>query len=131
MKNDLHVQIEQYFIYRWFNYKNICLKDKYGSDLFEQMPDSVQLCIFQDYLYEEFIKVFHRFFTIKNVFSKHQHSYYRWENANYVTFMIEILSELEPIYCQRNYIHFHELEEQNEIIFIQEGSYDIGFEVNG
>jgi len=41
MDHDLHVQIERYFIYRWFNYKNVSLKEKFGSDLFDQMPDSV------------------------------------------------------------------------------------------
>jgi len=35
MKQDLHEEIEKYFIYRWFNYKNVCLKDKYGLGLFD------------------------------------------------------------------------------------------------
>ena len=48
----------------------------------------------------------------------------------YQNFMIEILKSLEPrIFGDREIIYV-ELDEVNEILFIEQGDYDIGYEVN-
>lgn len=44
--------------------------------------------------------------------------------------MISILKALEPICIDAKEIIYNELDEVNEIIFVEEGSYDIGYEIN-
>ena len=44
--------------------------------------------------------------------------------------MIQLLQNLDPVRLQKNFIIFSELDYVNEIIFVEEGQYDIGYEVN-
>lgn len=44
--------------------------------------------------------------------------------------MIQILKSLEPRYMDKDEIIFRELDEVNELLFIERGEYDIGYEVN-
>ena len=44
--------------------------------------------------------------------------------------MIALLQVLEPIHMKPNTIIFTELDDVNEVIFIEEGFYDVGYEVN-
>lgn len=44
--------------------------------------------------------------------------------------MMEILSNLEPRFINRNKIIFTELEEIQEVIFVSKGKVDVGFEIN-
>jgi len=61
---------------------------------------------------------------------KIDYSFYTWNDVQYQNFMIEILKSLEPrIFAPREIIYV-ELDEVNEILFIESGEYDIGYEVN-
>ena len=44
--------------------------------------------------------------------------------------MIRILIALEPRILYRNKVIYKELDEVNEILFIESGEYDIGYEIN-
>lgn len=44
--------------------------------------------------------------------------------------MIDMLQTLEPRREDKNFILLHELDEVAEVIFIMNGIYDIGFEIN-
>lgn len=44
--------------------------------------------------------------------------------------MIQLLQNLDPIKLQKNFVIFSELDDVDEIIFVEEGFYDIGYEVN-
>ena len=44
--------------------------------------------------------------------------------------MIEILKSLEPRTILENILFYEELDEVNEILFIEKGEYDLGYEVN-
>lgn len=49
----------------------------------------------------------------------------------YREFMMEVLYALEPRIEAKNTIMFRELEEINAVIFITNGTHEIGYEVNG
>ena len=44
--------------------------------------------------------------------------------------MIRVLKSLEPRIFSANQVIYKELDEVNEILFIETGEYDIGYEVN-
>lgn len=62
--------------------------------------------------------------------TKIEHAYYKWDDVMYQNFMIKILKSLEPRIFQRQETIYVELDEVNEILFIEQGEYDIGYEVN-
>ena len=44
--------------------------------------------------------------------------------------MIAVLKRLEPIHYPAKHIIYNELDDVNEVIFIETGLYDIGYEIN-
>jgi hypothetical protein len=94
--------------------------------------------IYSDFLFKTFIKNFKKFFDFPKeninkddaVRVRIDYSFYTWNDVQYQNFMIDILKSLEPrIFSQREVIYV-ELDEVNEILFIEQGEYDIGYEVN-
>lgn len=57
-------------------------------------------------------------------------SFYTWEDQNYRDFIMSILTQLEPIFIPAESTMFRELEEIQEVIFVQQGTVHVGFEVN-
>ena len=49
---------------------------------------------------------------------------------DYRSFMMDMLRNLEPRQLQANQILFKELDDINEILFVQKGTVDIGYQVN-
>jgi len=45
--------------------------------------------------------------------------------------MMEILRSLEPIEENENYYLLQELEEVNQVLFFNSGTYEIGYDLNG
>lgn len=88
-------------------------------------------------MFKNFIRNFKKFFDFPkesvnkdNEQNKIFYSFYTWSDNQYQNFMIDILRKLEPRkFAEREYINY-ELDEVNEIIFIEKGEYDIGYEVN-
>lgn len=82
-------------------------------------------------MFKIFIKNFKKFFEFKKETNSNiTHTYYSWNDVYYQNFMIEMLKQLEPIkFPPRETIHY-ELDEVNEILFIQKGYYNIGYEIN-
>ena len=56
--------------------------------------------------------------------------FYTWNDSIYRDFMIEVLTNLEPICAKENTILYNELDEFGEIIFVQKGIVSIGYELN-
>ena len=73
------------------------------------MPESVQISLFKDFLYERFLHVFSTNFTIQKLKAHEFHTYYRWDSHHYINFMIEFMSSLEPILYQKGEIVVNEL----------------------
>ena len=59
-----------------------------------------------------------------------EYPYYDWDNSVYENFMIDLLRSLEVRSFEAKEIIIGELEECNEILFVQQGSYNIGYEIN-
>ena len=128
--SDQQEKIEQYFKHRWANDKNQCMSTQEDLDLLDQLPDFVQREIFSDFLFAEFLTHFRVFFDLPKTDTKIEHAYYKWDNEEYQEFMIEILKSLEPRTILENILFYEELDEVNEILFIEKGEYDLGYEVN-
>lgn len=58
------------------------------------------------------------------------YAFYTWSDLQYQTMMLEILGRLEPRKFDAHETIYFELDEVNEIIFIETGEYNIGYEVN-
>lgn len=44
--------------------------------------------------------------------------------------MIKVLQNLEPVHYNKATLLFTELDDVNEVIFVENGFYDIGYEIN-
>lgn len=133
---DLKLKIEEYFDYRWINDKNQAVSCETDIKLLEQLPTDVKRKIYSDFLFKTFIQNFKKFFDFpkespnKDDSIRIDYSFYTWNDVQYQNFMIDILKSLEPrIFAPREVIYV-ELDEVNEILFIEQGEYDIGYEVN-
>ena len=56
--------------------------------------------------------------------------FYEWEHLGYQTFMISLLRTLEIRKFHAGEMILNELEECNEMTFVQSGRYAIGYEIN-
>ena len=65
-----------------------------------------------------------------NYENKNKNSFYTWFNFDYQNFMIEVLQKLEPIFIKSKTVMYNELDDVNEVTFIQQGQYDVGYEIN-
>lgn len=61
----MKVKIEKYFDYRWTSDRNIAVSDEEDQKLIMQLPDEVQLSIFNRFLYRIFLSKFRKFFEMK------------------------------------------------------------------
>lgn len=64
------------------------------------------------------------------MFSPHQHSYFSWNDQLYSDFMMDFLLNLEPRNEEPLTKIYSELDEINEVIFFNKGTYEIGFQLN-
>lgn len=56
--------------------------------------------------------------------------YFTFDHDNYSEFMIQLMNSLEYREFYKNQIIVHELEECDEMLFIEHGRYKIGYEIN-
>ena len=56
--------------------------------------------------------------------------FYDWRDQSYQSFMIALLQKLEVRFFEPKYLIFYEMDDPCELYYIQEGCYDIGYEVN-
>lgn len=61
----LQTKIEDYFLHRWRNYKNMAFQSREDKEMLEQLPMNIAQNIFMVFLYETFIITFYRAFSIK------------------------------------------------------------------
>ena len=131
----LKEEIEQHFDYRWRMDRNQAIDDQSEKAMLDQLPDHVQNKLYQSFLFRKFLDVFRDTFKIpklseETIISGKTIPYYTWQDQIYRDFMMQILQKLEPRYMSKNQMIFEELDDINEIIFVQQGQVDIGYEVN-
>lgn len=135
LKISLKEQIERHFDYKWINDKNQAIDDESEREMLEQLPVEVINKIYGDFLFSDFCKIFQRFFRIPKDYdvafkNPGYHDYYDWSDQEYRFFMLQLLQYLEPRQEDAGTILFQELDEINEVIFIETGECDIGYEIN-
>lgn len=59
-----------------------------------------------------------------------KYNYYNWTDQYYRNFMVELLKNLQPRMEEKDIILFNELDDVTEILFLNKGQIDIGFEIN-
>ena len=64
----------------------------------------------------------------KNI--KINYPYYTFKDDNFSLFMINLLNSLEYRQFQNSQILVHELQECTELLFVEQGRYNIGYEIN-
>ena len=122
----LKEEIETHFDYRWKNDRNQAIDDDSEKALLEQLPDHVQNKLYQSFLFRKFLSVFRDTFKIPKenegeISLSGATPYYNWSDQIYRDFMMQILQKLEPRLMGKNQMIFEELDDINEIIFVQKG----------
>ena len=124
------MRIEAYFDYKWANDRNQFLHLEHEQAIMDQLPNHVQDRILNKFMYGKFLKKFENIFQIEMDKSTSNHSCYTWDNYNYRSFMIALLHGLQPRKYDKGELIYTQLEEINEVIFVERGNIDVGFEVS-
>lgn len=100
-----------------------------------ELPEQVQDAIYQNFLYDEYLLSFKDYFKIPREIDAPIHdmrytNYYDWEDQEYRSFMMHLLTHLEPRHEVGNTILLEELEEVNEVIFFSQGIVEYGYDLN-
>ena len=114
------------------------MSDPEDIKILMQLPPLTRRAIYSDFLFKNFRNNFKKFFDFpKESNSKAgdempriDYSFYTWSDLQYQNMMIDILGKLEPRKFAARETIYYELDEVNEIIFIETGEYNIGYEVN-
>ena len=115
---------------RWNEDKNNILFG-HGENYVEQLPGEMIDKMLKNFLFRDFMIIYHREFeALKRDSGRIKHARYMWEDEDYHTFMIEIISKLEPIEFEAKQTIFDELEEVNEIVFLINTHFQVGFTIN-
>jgi hypothetical protein len=99
--------------------------------MLDQLPSSVQIHIFTDFLYDAFVRTFRKRFCIFLPDNPQKHAYFTWDMDIYADFMIDLLTHLEPRFEPQGKVLIDELQEVLEVIMFMNGKFDLGFELNG
>jgi hypothetical protein len=76
-----------------------------------QLPKVVQRRIYTEFLFNDFLYHFRRFFSIKNVELGRKNAFYNWDHPSYELAMLQIMMNLRPIHFQRREEIMAELDE--------------------
>ena len=101
----------------------------------EQLPNQVQDVIFSSFLFDEFLCKHKNYFLLtkdtENASPDEYSKFYTWYDPEYREFMLMTLQKLEPRFERKRTILRDELDEADEILFVNKGSVAIGYEING
>lgn len=152
LPDDITLRIREYMHFMWEEDRNLCLVEEDEIFLFDQLPGETRLRIFHDFLFSDFMHDFKKMFRFKrtetgqkgaNAFietlrTKSQYAYqkdasypyYSCQDSLYQNFMVDILRTLEPRFFKAKAMIYNELDEVNELYFIQRGTFDVGYCLN-
>ena len=132
INDSLKIRIEKFFDYKWKNDKLIAINDEHGEAMVTQLPFNVRDSLLCKFFFSKFLAKFSKFFKInkKGTLVSNNRLHYNWQDEQYRDFMTKILMSLEPRCEPKKTIMANELDEFNEITFIQKGSIVIGYEIN-
>ena len=78
--------------------------------------------IYKDFLFTDFLETFKKTFDFPKLDNPNLNAFYSWQDFEYKEFMIDILQSLEPRCEEKNSILINELDEQNEVLFFNNGT---------
>lgn len=100
------------------------------ESIWRELPNSVMLRIFKDFLYPEFLESTNELFKIPNYEAKLSYSYYNFSTEPFREFMLQLMLFLEIKLELENQIIVDENGEWMEVIFFNKGLFGIGFSIN-
>lgn len=136
VKHQLKNDIESHLTYLWNHDKNAAVRTDEGQDYIAELPEEYQDEIYHKFLFSNFLKSFRYTFMIPKDPEEHKimkhyyHDFYTWEDQEFRGFMIDFLTYLVPRFEEPGTILIDELESVEEIIFIEHGSLEMGYEIN-
>lgn len=119
---EMVAKFERYFEYFWANDKNYACASQSDQEILDELPQKIQSQIYKDFLFQDFLDQFSvHFYLTKPETQQPKHGltqYYKWQDNDYSSFMINFLKCLEPrIYSSGEYI-FEEGDDVDEHIFV-------------
>ena len=123
---DFREEIHEHLAYKWAKDKNQPLEDPANMQYFLMIPVKVRTQLMRDYYFGHFLEVFKTTFIIENP----QGQIYTWKDDEYIEFMMQFLRDLDPRHELANSLIFDELDDINEVLFIQKGVVEIGYQLN-
>ena len=120
--------IEVFMDYKWQYDKNMAFMSQ--PSIVEQLDKNEELTdqLYMAQLYRNFISAYSKLFIFQK--NSNKHSRYTNFDVEYRAFIMYIVRSLEASHYKQGYFFLHELDEVNEVIFIMEGQYDIGYSMN-
>ena len=94
------------------------------------LPWEVNRRIVTDFLFHKFIVRFRDLFRFRMWKSNTKYKFYTYDDQVFSEFILNYLQRLSPRYIEKGERLFLEQEEVDEIIFVMQGTYAIGFEIN-
>jgi hypothetical protein len=101
--------------------------DETDLSIMEQLPNDVQDRIYNNFMFHRFLNVFLGFFKVPIGQSQ---TLYKWDNPVYREFMLKLLRGMQPRKYSNGEIIFNQLAEVGEVIFVEHGDVDVGFEIS-
>ena len=126
----LQVQITNHISHMWAVSKNNMIQSDADASNLSQLPDETRNKLYREFLFRTFCGLFQgKMFRIQ-MDGPRTDRFYCWDDPIYSGFMVNLLQMLIPRREQKGAVLFKTLEEVNEIFFIEQGSVNIGFEIN-
>lgn len=130
MKKEKAQEIYDFIRHYWEYNKMLCLSSESDMRMFDELPYEIKNSLFQKFLYKRFLGRFTKLFDLpKN--DQVKHSYYKFSHEEYSSFMIDLFKKLEPRMIKSNQIVIDEMEQVDEIIFVESGSFMVGYNLQG
>jgi hypothetical protein len=81
-------------------------------------------------MHKDFLKKFSKLFVFPNFDCGRTHAFYGWDDDAYKEFMTRTLMSLEPRKCGPSIVLVNLMEEVTEVLFWDNGTYAVGFEIS-
>jgi hypothetical protein len=118
--------------------------------LLDQLPDVCKIALYTDFIFKDFLWKFRRTFRFyKNHFQEFtifrkvrgqvrvenpkkfmQYPYYTFDDNIYAQFMLNFMNLLEVRSFKKGELIANEMDEALELLFVERGIYEVGFEIN-
>lgn len=122
--------LEHYFSHYWNNNSALTVQSEWYH-IVMQLDQEHKHILFCNFLYMEVRKVFSKFLTIPNCYTKRRFKFFLWNDTLFQSFIQQFFVSLEPIEVHSLQLLFQEEEEVNLVYFFTTGSFKVGFEIMG